>query len=416
MEEMRDTGENDYEAFPRSLEEISRSMRDKSPNGHRIQPFDDGDLMESLHLANAQYDKNRPGDVESTRKVFGPVSRFFKRVVRRLTAWYFRPAFDNQLLFNAYITRTVNEMKRYVDHLQVNEDILSTIMHRDLALFRTNVLFLNKYLKQRMMDFEKQVMAPEQAARKEGGGQGDPEGLLSKLDVLTLEQRIHGTTRMVKDRARVFVQYLKDCNGVVAIGCGRGELLQLLVQEGINARGTETSPVLVDYCRDHGLDVSREDPLRYLDRQSDNSIEGLVLSRFAGHQPPGRLIRALDLCRQKLKDEAILVIETPNPFSLYAVASYALEDSDHIHPLHPETLKLLCLSYGFVEPAVMFLNPLPPEEHLEELELAQYGTLLDSREQELFHQVNQNFRKINRIIFSHRDYALVARRSQRDLD
>jgi O-antigen chain-terminating methyltransferase len=191
--------------------------------------------------------------------------------------------------------------------------------------------------------------------------------------------------------------------------------LQLLAQEGISVRGVETNPTLVGYCRDHDLDVARVDPLEYLEAVDDCSLDGIALSRFAGHQPPIRLIGMLDLCRVKLADEGVLVIETPNPFSLYVAASYVLENSGRVHPLHPETLKLLCLYYGFVEPEVIFLNPLPPEEHLEELELTSFSATLDPREQELFGLVNENFQKMNRILFSHRDYALVTRLGRRDM-
>ena len=195
--------------------------------------------------------------------------------------------------------------------------------------------------------------------------------------------------------------------------CGRGELLQLLTQEGIGARGTEANPTLVGYCRDNELDVSRVDPLEYLESCEDASLDGIVLSRFAGHQPPALLIKMFNLCHKKLADDSVLVIETPNPFSLYAAASYALENSNHLHPLHPETLRLLCVTYGFLEPTVMFLSPLPPEEHLEELELTSSGAVLDPRQQELFQQANKNFVKINRILFSHSDYAVVTRRGRR---
>jgi O-antigen chain-terminating methyltransferase len=219
---------------------------------------------------------------------------------------------------------------------------------------------------------------------------------------------------MVQDRQRVYLQYFRGCSNVLTAGCGRGELLELLVQEGIQARGTETNPTLVGYCRDNQLDVKKADPVIYLDSCEDASLDGIVLSRFAGHQPPARLIRMLNLCRAKLADDAVLVVEAPNPFSLYAVASYALDDSERVHPLHPETLRLLCVTYGFVEPIVMFLNPLPPEEHLEELDLTPSASVLDPREQTLFDLANKNFAKINRIIFSHSDYAVVTRRGKRD--
>ena len=129
--------------------------------------------------------------------------------------------------------------------------------------------------------------------------------------------------------------------------------------------------------------------------------------------PMALLMKMFNLCHQKLADDSVLVIETPNPFSLYAAASYALENSNHLHPLHPETLRLLCVTHGFLEPTVMFLSPLPPEEHLEELELTSSGAVLDPRQQELFQQANKNFAKINRILFSHSDYAVVTRRGSR---
>jgi len=409
-----------------TTEEITRRLRESSPNGHRIEPFDEVALMENLHLANAYYDKNLSGEVVSDRRVLGPFYRFFKRIMRRLTSWYVNPALDNQRLFNAYTTRSINEMKRYLDHLQINEDILSTIMRRDLALFRANMLFLVRYLENRMMDFDNELalLRSSPATRIPVGaefvvegndGESETKDHLGTLDILSLEQRVYGSPKVVKDRQKVYLPYFRGCKNVLAIGCGRGELLQLLAQEGISAKGVETNTTLVGYCRDHDLDVARVDPLEYLEAVEDASLDGIALSRFAGHQPPARLIRMLNACWSRLADDGVLVIETPNPFSLYVATSYILENSGRVHPLHPETLKLLCLSYGFLEPEVIFLNPLPPEEHLEELELTSFSATLDPREQELFGQVNQNFQKMNRILFSHRDYALVTRRGRRDI-
>jgi hypothetical protein len=410
-------------AAEESLQELSLRLREKSPNGHRIKSFDDSALMESLHETNACYDKNVGGEVSSERVARAGLVSFFKRIIRRLTSWYVEPALDQQRVFNASVTRTVNEMKQYMDHIQINEDILSTILHRDLAMFRANVLFLNKYLERRMVDFENEllVLTAREAegvtlkgGSASGNGGGTSSDLLEAIDVLTLEQRVHGSPRMVKDRQRVYLPYFNGCSNVLAIGCGRGELLQLFDQEGIAARGTETNPTLADFCKDNGLDVLLVEPVAYLETVEDSSLDGVVLSRFAGHEPPARLVAMLKLLRDKLAAGAPLVIETPNPFSLYAVASYALESTQQPHPLHPEMLKQLCLSFGFNEPAVMFLNPLPPEEHLEELELASSGALLDARQQELFHLVNDNFAKLNRILFSHSDYAVVTRRDEGD--
>ena len=417
---VKDTGSGaDVAEGGETLGELSMHLQEKSANGHRIDFFDDASLMENLHLSNAFYDQNVPGECESQRHVVGPFLTFIKRIARRMVGWYVNPALDNQRLFNAYITRSINEMKRYLDHLQIDEDILSTIMRRDLALFRANIVFLNRFIERRMEDLEHEIAVAGRggtgaATPAEPGDGGGDSAWLSSLDVLALEQRVHGSPRTVKERQKFYLQYFRKSSEVLAIGCGRGELLQLLQQEGISARGTDTNPVLAAYCLDNGLEVTREDPVQYIGSVEDSSLDGIVLSRFAGHQSPARLVRMLSLCREKLADGGVLVIETPNPFSLYAVASYALEDSDRIHPLHPETLKLLCLSSGFIAPALVLLNPLPPEEHLEELELTAGDAILDPREKGLFLTVNENFAKLNRILFSHRDYAVVTRKASPD--
>jgi len=401
-----------------TLGELSMRLQEKTANGHRIDFFDDASLMENLHLCNAFYDQNLPGEMESRRSVVSPLLMFVKRITRKLVGWYVNPAMDNQRLFNAYVTRSINEMKRYLDHIQINEDILSTIMRRDLALFRANIVFLNRFIERRMGDMERQVATGRGETGVvppiEPGDGGDESSFLSSLDVLTLEQRVHGSPRMVKERQAFYLQYFRNCKEILVIGCGRGELLQMLEGEGIDVRGVETNPVLAAYCLDNGLKVTREDPVTCIGSLEDSSLDGIMLSRFAGHQSPARLVRMLSLCREKLTGDGVLIIETPNPFSLYAVASYALEDSDRIHPLHPETLKLLCLSSGFIEPALVLLNPLPPEEHLEELELTTGEVILDPREKGLFSTVNDNFAKLNRILFSHRDYAVVTRKAPRD--
>lgn len=408
-----------------TLEEFAAYLRDRSPNGHRITPFEDWGLMENLRMANATYNSGIPGEPGSERRVFGWLFTLGKRLVRRVTGWYVVPAVDNQLHFNAHITRSVNEMKRYLDHLQINEDILSTIMHRDLALLRSNVLFLNRYVQRLVHDLDserKRLRASQGVSRPVAGGEsgqrdnGDSNGedFIASLDILTLEQRVHGSTRMVQDRQRVYLKYMRGCRNVLCVGCGRGEFLQLLSREGIPATGTDTNQTLVNYCRDHGQEVTKADPMEFLESLDDGSLDGIILSRFAGHQSPARLIRMVKLCSQKLCGKGILIIETPNPFSLYALASYEIDDGSYFHPLHPESLRQICMAYAFVEPEVIFLNPLPPEEHLEEMDLSSRGILLDTHEQELFHQVNHNFSKINRLLFSHRDCALVTHRGCED--
>lgn len=399
-----------------NLEDLSRMIKEKASGQHRLTLFNDWELMENLRFTNALYGRSLPGKPASERPFFGPIFRFIKRIIVRLLGWYINPIVENQRDFNAYATRTLNEIKRYLDHLQINEDIIGTIVNRDLALFRANIIFMNKYLEKRMGQFESEIArirregAPESELVSGDGSRGKKE-LADSIDVLALCMRLQGSPRAQKERQKAYLNYFKGCKDVVHVGCGRGEFLQLLSSQGIRATGSETNQTLVEYCSDCELDVVLSDPIDFLDSLEDSSLDGILLSKFAGRKSPAQLVRMLEICKRKLKTGSPLVIETPNPFSVFAIASYAIEESEFLHPLHPETLKLICTTYGFKEPQVVFLNPLPPEENLEELDLKTTGAFLDPREIELFNTVNENFSKINRLLFSHADYALVAKRA-----
>jgi len=45
------------------MQEFRQRLRESSPNGHRIEFFDEASLVENLHLTNVYYDKNLPGEL-----------------------------------------------------------------------------------------------------------------------------------------------------------------------------------------------------------------------------------------------------------------------------------------------------------------------------------------------------------------
>ena len=71
-------------------------------------------------------------------------------------------------------------------------------------------------------------------------------------------------------RADLIVRYrdlaarLDGCGPVLDMGFGRGELLELLGDLGVEARGVETDPSLVKQAAEAGLDVELDDGSTYL--------------------------------------------------------------------------------------------------------------------------------------------------------
>ncbi|MCX7910906.1 MAG: class I SAM-dependent methyltransferase, partial [Endomicrobia bacterium] len=69
----------------------------------------------------------------------------------------------------------------------------------------------------------------------------------------------------------------------VDIGCGRGELIEILHTENIPYIGVDTNSVNIDICLKRGLNVIKEDVLSYLYNVEDNSLSGVSAIQVVEH-------------------------------------------------------------------------------------------------------------------------------------
>src|SRR6185369_16987369 len=88
-------------------------------------------------------------------------------------------------------------------------------------------------------------------------------------DYFAFEAKMRGSTADVRDRQRPYVDDFQDAAPVLDVGCGRGELLGLLRDAGVEARGVDADADMVAYARGDGLDVEQADALAYLERLQD---------------------------------------------------------------------------------------------------------------------------------------------------
>jgi SAM-dependent methyltransferase len=169
---------------------------------------------------------------------------------------------------------------------------------------------------------------------------------------------------------------------VLDVGCGRGELLGLLRDAGIEARGVDADADMVAYARGEGLEVEQSDALAYLGALPDASLGGIFAGQVVEHLPPAVLFRFLELAVRTLRPGGLLIAETINPLSPLALRSY-FADLTHAQPLVPETLGLLATQAGFHAVETRFLNAPRHADDVDE--------------------------RIREILFAPLDYAIVAR-------
>ncbi len=233
-------------------------------------------------------------------------------------------------------------------------------------------------------------------------------------EYVAFEDCFRGSEAEIRARQADYVTLFSGAQNVIDAGCGRGEFLSLLKEAGISARGVDLNADMVEACRARGLAAEHADAVTYLEGLADESVGGLFAAQVVEHLPPDRLIAFLRAAGRALGPGARLVLETINPSCWVAFFDSFLRDLTHARPLHPDTLKFLVIASGFGDAEVRFRMPIPEADRLRRVSpLAEPSPSAPPDARRLYELVaafNLNMERLNDRLFTHLDYAVVARR------
>ena len=222
------------------------------------------------------------------------------------------------------------------------------------------------------------------------------------------EDQFRGSRDVIRARQESYVPFFAGAPGdVLDIGCGRGEFIELLNRHQIPARGIDLNHEMAESCRARGLEVVEADAVGYLTSVADGTLGGIFAAQVVEHLEPSYLLRFLDLAFVKLGPGGTLVLETLNPACWTAFFESYIRDITHRWPLHPETLKYLVTASGFTRADLHFLSPVPAVDRLQPIAVPADAP---PSVQDLVDTFNANAEKLNARMFSHMDYAVVARK------
>lgn len=180
---------------------------------------------------------------------------------------------------------------------------------------------------------------------------------------IEFENRFRGTEDEIKERLKVYVPRFKklgvdfENHPILDIGCGRGELLQVLKDAKINAIGLDLNESMVQRCKNKGLQAVQADALAYLAQQKTGSLGAITGIHIVEHIPFNFLLRLFEECHRVLTPGGIVLFETPNPESLH-VGSYAFYyDPSHLNPIVPDVLAFAIENRGFDRAEILRLHP-----------------------------------------------------------
>jgi len=162
----------------------------------------------------------------------------------------------------------------------------------------------------------------------------------------SFEDVFRGPEARVRELLEPYVELLRDHAPVLDVGCGRGELLSLLREAEVEARGVDSDEGMVTRARRLGLDVQHDDGIAYLDRLEPESLGAVTAIHVIEHLTYEQLERLFAAARTALRPGGLLVAETINPHSLSAFKTFWV-DPTHRGPVFPEVARTLALIHGF---------------------------------------------------------------------
>jgi methionine biosynthesis protein MetW len=181
-----------------------------------------------------------------------------------------------------------------------------------------------------------------------GADPGWPLAPREDADLLAVKAAVREDSEAIRRQLGPLVEHFGAHAPVLDLACGKGELLELLRDAGIDATGVDRDSVMVDHCRERGLAVNVDDGIAALGAAGDASLGGLAATRAIEYLTPRDVVTLVALAAEKLRPGGLLVVESLNPRSSEALAGF-YRDLAGVRPYDPAAVSSLLERQGFVE-------------------------------------------------------------------
>lgn len=256
----------------------------------------------------------------------------------------------------------------------------------------------NEVLRQRLDERVASPVPPAQAETAAGTPAPPEQDAAGRDFYRALEARFRGAPAAI---AALMREHLPEVHAatplaeglpLLDLGCGRGEWLALLREEGIVARGVDLNAANIQAGREQGLEVRYQDALAALDESADASLGMISAFHLVEHLDHDQLRRLLHEAHRALAPGGRLLLETPNPQNLIVGSCNFYLDPTHVRPLPPDFLVFLAEFAGFEGVEARPLHPVDERHRL--------------------HEESETALRLNHYLYGPQDYALLATRPE----
>jgi methionine biosynthesis protein metW len=340
------------------MTKIRQSIKDKGyVEEEKINNFDftpkineEDNFRYDLDTLNRIWNVNLEREILSRNKLFS----FIKKIIRKVTRWYIVPMMQDQITFNSYAVRVINNLTQ-----QLNEQ-------------NEKIKKLEK--KEKENDFN--------------------------MDYLAFENKYRGSEESIQKLQEKFVRLYEGKDNILDIGCGRGEFIKTLLNAGKQyVFGMDINPQMVEKCKNEGLSVELKDGVSYLYDNDNLNLGGIFSSQVIEHLKPSQIVKLIKGAYKNLQEGSPLILETINPMALVTQTMAYTLDLTHRQYVHPFTIEMLLKEHGFKKVEFIYSSPVDIEAPVLK------DSDMDSKELEKY---NEKIRRMHEMLFGYQDYAVIA--------
>ncbi len=143
----------------------------------------------------------------------------------------------------------------------------------------------------------------------------------------------------------------------VDFGCGRGEFLDVLRNQGVSCLGIDLNEESAKIAIENGHTVIIGNAIKLIEERKDSSISGLSMVMVSEHISFPMIFDSIFLFARKIAKGGPLLINTINPYCYERYGNFHLDPS-HINYLPPEIYKLIMEMAGFRDIKILWSAPI----------------------------------------------------------
>lgn len=178
-----------------------------------------------------------------------------------------------------------------------------------------------------------------------------------KLQAGYLQELLRANELATQEQLTPYIDFFRESSLVLDAGCGRGDFLVLLKENGIPSYGVDSDATAVEAGRRKSLRILKENLLDHLKGLPDRSLDGIFSARVIEFLPAHAQMELIALCSMKIKPGGVLVIETTNPDSGRGYGTVSYLDPTHMLAVAPELMKSALESNCFRDVKITVLAP-----------------------------------------------------------